>query len=102
MKSSKKYRVKSSFRFITFLVIVIGLVVGTAGFFLGHNTANAIENSDYVTVQVEPGDTLWDIAKEYKDDRVEMRDAVYAICELNDITADEVQAGMQLTVPVTL
>lgn len=102
MKSNKKYRIKSKSRFITFLVIVICVFVGTIGYFTGFSTANAIEDSDYKIIEVSCGDTIWDLAEQYKDDNVEIRDAVYAICELNDIKADEIKPGMKLTIPVSM
>lgn len=101
MKSGRKYRIKSKFRFITFLVVVICLIAGAIGYCTGLNNSNAIEDSDYITVEVATGDTLWDIAEEYKADDVEIRDAVYAICELNGIKADQLRPGMKLTVPVS-
>ena len=41
--NTKKYRIKSNFRFITFIVIVLGLAVGAFGYITGSNEAIALD-----------------------------------------------------------
>lgn len=50
-------------------------------------------------VEIMPGDTLWSIAETYMDDSTDVRQAVYWLCKINQISADELYAGMTLQVP---
>ena len=98
-KTNKKYRVKSKFRFITSLVIALGLCMGLVGFITGTNTSTAITKNDCTEVTVVAGDTLWDIAEFVKSRDMDTREAVYEICKANDIKAGDIQPGMILTIP---
>ncbi|MDO4176699.1 MAG: LysM peptidoglycan-binding domain-containing protein [Bacillota bacterium] len=102
-KSNKKYRIKSPFRFITFLVIVAGLIIGAFGYVTGFDVSTALAKpSDQITVEVVPGDTLWDIAYQYKSSDKDVRKAVYEICQANDIEDGHIEAGMILEIPQSL
>ena len=94
-----RVRVKSRIRFITFLVLVIGLFAGTIGFATGLNDSTASVTSDYTSYTVVSGDTLWDIADQISCGSTDTRKVVHAICRLNDIQAEELQPGMVLTIP---
>lgn len=98
----KKYIIKSKFRFITFIVIVIGLICGTFGIITGLDSSEASTKVEYVAVQIEAGDTLWDIVEEYMDDNTDPREAVYEICRINDIQAADLQPGMVISVPTSI
>ena len=95
----KKYRIKSKFRFITFVVIAACLSVGIFGFAAGLNTSVAITVPQNQQVEVAAGDTLWDIANDYKSNKTDTRYAIYQICKANDITAGDLQPGMIITIP---
>ena len=102
-KAHRKYRIKSNFRFITFVVIVLGLAIGAFGFITGSNDAIALDiPTDPVTVEVTAGDTVWDIAEHFKSDDTDTRKAVYEICQANDIQDGSIQSGMILTIPENL
>ena len=102
-KAHRKYRIKSNFRFITFLVIVMGIAIGAFGFITGSNEAIALDiPKDSVTVEVTAGDTVWDIAEHFKSDDTDTRKAVYEICQANDIHDGEIHTGMILTIPEDL
>lgn len=98
----KKTRVKSRPRFITFLVIMIGLIVGGFGFLSGINESTASVTTDYASYTVAYGDTMWDIADEVNHSDTDTRKVVYAICQINDIQAGDLQPGMVLRVPTNL
>lgn len=102
----RRYRIKSNFRFVTFLVIVLGLVIGTVGFITGSNEAIALdvpgEPVTPVTIEVTAGDTVWDIADHFKSEDKDIRKAVYEICQENDIRDGNIQSGMILTIPENL
>ena len=105
-KAHKRYRIKSNFRFITFLVIVMGIAIGAFGFITGSNEAIALDiPKDSVTpikIEVTAGDTVWDIAEHFKSDDTDTRKAVYEICQANDIPDGSIQSGMILTIPENL
>ena len=105
-KAHKRYRIKSNFRFITFLVIVLGIAIGAFGFITGSNEAIALDiPKDSVTpikIEVTAGDTVWDIAEHFKSDDTDTRKAVYEICQANDIPDGSIQSGMILTIPENL
>ena len=102
-KTNKKYRIKSKFRFIAFVVIVLGIVVGALGFVTGTDVSTALEQpGDQITVEVSAGDTVWDIAEHFTDKDTDIRKAVYEICQENDLQDAEIHSGMVLTIPDNL
>ena len=102
MNTTKRLRVKSPLRFITFLIIVFGLMVAGFGFVTGQNESTASLTSDYVSYTVESGDTLWDIANTINTTDTDTRKVVHAICQINEIQAGDLQPGMVLTIPTEL
>ena len=99
--TNRRYRVKSKFRFITFLIITFGLMVGAFGFATGANVSTASTTDDYMTYTVEYGDTLWDIAGNVSND-TDPRKVVYVICQTNQIDPEDLQPGMVLNIPTEL
>ena len=95
----KKYRIKSKFRFITFVVVAACMAVGIFGFATGLNASVVITVPQDQQIEVIPGDTLWDIANDYKSAKTDTRYAVYQICKANDISAGDLQPGMIITIP---
>ena len=67
-----------------------------------HAFANSKENQPlhkyYTSVRVEAGDTLWDIAEEYKTTTDRTKSYIKEICELNQIKADDIHAGDYIVV----
>lgn len=102
-KHNRKYRIKSPFRFVTFLIIVAGLIIGVFGYFTGFDVSTALTKpSDQITVEIVSGDTLWDIAYQYKSSNKDVRQAVYEICQANDIKDGHIEDGMILEIPQSL
>ena len=101
-KKRKKYRIKSKFRFITSMIIMIGLCVAGFTALTGLNTSVALTKQTYTQVQVASGDTLWSIADTYKDENTDTRKAVYEICQVNDFQASDLHPGMVLSIPEDL
>ena len=99
---STRFRVKSKPRFITFLVIMTFMIIGGIGFAAGSFDSTASTVDEYTTYTVGYGDTLWSIADEYKSDRTDVRKAIFVISDINGISAEELQPGMELTIPVGL
>lgn len=104
MKSNtrKKYRITSKFRFITSMIIMLGLTVGIFGAVTGLDISRAITKPQYTQVEICYGDTLWDIANTYKSNDTDTRKAVFEICKANDIEAEDLMPGMKINVPEDL
>ena len=99
-KTRKRYRIKNRVRFASFIVISLLLVCTIFNTALGFNDALALSEQQYIEIQVESGDTLWTIADEYMPDDIDIREAVYMICETNDVDANTLYAGQTLSIPV--
>lgn len=109
---SRRYRIKSAPRFITFVtictLIIIFAFISLTGMNdaegLSDNTFHVYDNeympSGYHQIKICAGDTLWDIAAEYGPDDMDIREAIYAICDLNGIEAGHIQAGDILMLPI--
>lgn len=97
---NKKYRITSKFRFTMFLVVMILCLMTAIGTLLGFNTVNSASMNQYNQVQVEAGDTIWNIACEYAPDDMDVRKVVHDICDINEIQADQLTAGQKIIVPV--
>ncbi len=97
---NKKYRITSKFRFTTFLVVAILCIFTILGSLTGINTVSSSSMTEYNLVKIESGDTLWDIASEYAPHNMDLRQVVYEICDLNEISADQLEAGQKIIIPV--
>lgn len=100
MNTKKKYRIKSRIRFFSFILIAILLTVTAMNTILGFNNAEGQTKDQYTIVEVTYGDTIWDIAREHLSDDMDLRDAVHMIMSINNITAEELQPGQSLKIPV--
>jgi len=97
---TKTYRITNRFRFTAFVVLTIILLTTVINFALGLNTAASLTIQEYMYLDVMPGDTLWSIAQTYMADDLDVRQAVYELCEINDISASSLYAGMTIQVPI--
>ncbi|MGN0714905.1 MAG: LysM peptidoglycan-binding domain-containing protein [Anaerovoracaceae bacterium] len=97
---AKRYRVVNKFRFTIFVVIMILLITTFANFALGLNTANSLTRLTYMDYEIIAGDTLWTIAETYMTDVSDIREAVYELCQLNEISAGELYVGMTIQIPI--
>jgi len=95
----KKYRIANKFRFTTFVTLVILACVIITGSAMGCFTASSKDAIKYTTIQVQAGDTLWNLAREYGSTKKDVREVIYEICKLNDVTAETLQAGQYITIP---
>lgn len=97
---SKKYRIKSKFRFTLFMTIAILMMISITGTIVGANNVESLTKPTYSEIIVQSGDTLWNLAEEFGPDNKDVREVVYEICEINDISADSIQPGQTILVPV--
>ncbi len=101
-RTRKRYRIKSKFRFITSMVIILCMIVGAVSLITGTYKSLALTKDQYAQVEVSYGDTLWAIANEYKSENTDTRRAVFEICKANDIEATDLVPGMVISVPMEL
>lgn len=102
-RKRKKYRIKSKSRFITSVVIMLGIIISGFSAVTGLNISTALTKPQYEYVHVKSGDTLWNIADRYKNDDTDIREAVFEISEANDgIEASDLYPGMVIAVPEEL
>jgi nucleoid-associated protein YgaU len=60
-----------------------------------------VDTITYQTVYVKPGDTVWQIAVKYASDKVDVRELVYEIRQVNKLDNNaKVYPGQALKVPV--
>lgn len=98
----KHYRIVSTPRFITFLVICALIIIYATAMISGASNAQSLTEQTYTTVTVGEGDTLWEIAREYTTPETDVRSTIDTICRINSITAGDLKAGDILLIPETL
>lgn len=96
----KKYRIRSKSRFTIFVSVMLIVIIMCMGFITGRFDAEGSSRSEYVSVTVSSGDTLWDIACRYCDQDTDVRRFIHEISELNDVSAGELAPGQILLIPV--
>ena len=84
----------------TFVLLTMALVLCLGTFAMGAQTGKTTKTY-YESVEIHKGDTIWDIAAEYKMDGEETEHMVDAILELNGMKNTNVRAGESIIVPVT-
>lgn len=94
VRKSRKIR-KNMFVMLTMALI---LCLGT----LAMGGQKGIQTKTYYEcVKVEKGDTLWEIAEEYRMDGEKTEHMIEAILEVNGLENANVRAGESIIVPVT-
>ncbi len=82
--------------FICFFAFFVVVCLGIGS---GNNCAEAREKDKlYKSIELEPGDTLWDIAKQYADADESVCDYINELKEINGLDSDEIHEGHYLTV----
>jgi hypothetical protein len=101
IKRRKQIRVKSKIRFTCFVAMIIIMAVIGFNSILGLNVVSGESNDNFITVEVLPGETLWDIASNNMSDDMDKRKAVYLIQKANDLDDADIHPGQILKVPVS-
>ena len=98
----KKYRIVNKFRFTAAVTVLLLLIAVIFGSIAGAFDASGTNVREYVTVKVEYGDTLWNLARTYGPGNADVRLVIHEICDINNVSADTLQAGQYITIPVNL
>lgn len=101
-----RYKIINKKRFYLFVISFL-ISILFSGFFVINATAlnkdnfNLLEEEIYVEkILIKKGDTLWNIALEYKDDYIDVRDMVEMIKDLNNLKTSEIYIGNIIKIPI--
>ena len=92
---------KTLFAVILIVLVSLGVLFGTSmNAFASSKTDVSSLNKYYTSIEIESGDTLWDISDEYISNlNVSKAEYIREICELNNISEDEIQTGDFIIIP---
>jgi len=96
---SKKYRIVSRFRFTVFLILFTLSVFLLGGLFFTPSSG-ATEVQKYISIEVKPGDTLWQIASEHMNKGKDIRKLIYEIKAINSMDDSAIFPGQLIKIPV--
>ena len=100
-KNLKRRRRQAAKRnMIILLATVLMITVGSVIF---GSTFSSAKNSDeyevqYKSIVIENGDSLWNIAKEYKAESESIVEYIDGLMKLNNLTSDTIHEGQHLVV----
>lgn len=81
-------------------IFSLSLLVITTTFFLFFLN-NSASNSDFVTIKVQPGDSLWQLSSDYsKDHSLTKKDFISWVEKENKLTSENIKIGQELVIPV--
>jgi hypothetical protein len=88
------------------LFILFAFLVLFSGFTLVHTFASTGEaapaTSNEIVISVDNGDTLWQLAKTYKKNAMDTREAVRFLQKRNGLSTSEVMPGQSLIIPARI
>ena len=95
------YRIVNPVRFFIFVVISMMIIIFTAYSIMGISEADAAAVRSYKQVVIQDGDNLWNLIESYNPGAgVDIRNAVYDVYEINDITESDIRPGETIFIPV--
>lgn len=83
-----------------FLLLTLALILCLGTFAMGAQKGKETKTY-YESVMIQKGDTIWDIAEEYKTERQKTEQMVDAIREVNGLKTANIRTGENIIVPVT-
>ena len=85
-------KIKNKRKFIRAIVIITFIVFAI--------TSRSIskDKKQYEEYTVKAGDTLWNIATEYKDKNKDTREYIYELKKINNMTTSELKANEKITI----
>lgn len=94
---SKKLYLKNPLRLLFSIAFV--LVLSIAFVLIFHDSASGNNIPEYATIIVSKGDTLWNIARTYNYDNIDIRNKIDEIKELNKISSN-IKIGQELLIKI--
>lgn len=90
--------------FLQIAVITVFVSLAVAGLIsvCGTTSASAAPEHEpvryYTSIHIEQGDTLWDIAQQYKLETESTQDYIDEVMEMNQLSSDQITAGKSLMI----
>ena len=103
MSANRKhhYRIVDPIRFFIFIVLSIMILVFAGYSVIGAATAEAAAARTYTQVTIQDGDSLWGLIEMYNPDaRIDIRDAIYDVYEINDMNESDIRPGEKIFIPI--
>lgn len=94
-----RYRVSDKRRFKAFLVTLTVLLILLTSMITYTVKAYSYSEIKYIELQINSGDTIWDIAREYRQTN-SIRKDVYEIMKFNDLQDGYIYPGQIIKVPM--
>ncbi|MDR3295723.1 MAG: LysM peptidoglycan-binding domain-containing protein [Clostridiales Family XIII bacterium] len=94
----KSYRICSKIKFAIFLTSLAAVIFLAGGFVFADNAVTGMEIPSYAIVEIQSGDTLWQIASEHNNGQ-DIRRFIHEICRINDISAGDLRPGQMIRIP---
>lgn len=94
---SKKLYLKNPLRLLFSIAFV--LVLSITFVLIFHDSASGNNIPEYATIIVSKGDTLWNIARTYNYDNIDIRNKIDEIKELNKISSN-IKVGQELLIKI--
>ena len=86
--------IKNKFKFIRSVTIIVFLLLTL----FSTSIAKSNEEAEIISYTVCKGDTLWNIAQEYKAENKDIRQYIYEIEKLNNMTNSNIYEGQTLKI----
>jgi len=94
-------RKKMTVIFIFTLCLIAALAI-TFGSFLSRaeeKESDVVYYKYYTNVEIQPGDTLWDLADSYMENYESKEAYIEEVCQLNSLTGSKIVSGQNLILP---
>ncbi len=86
-------------KLVSVLIVAVAiLLLIVPGFFSSH-AGSMVSEQTYVEVTVQPGDTVWDLARHYGPEGADLRQTAYRIAQANDLEGYVIRPGQTLRIP---
>lgn len=90
-------RIANRKKFIRSMAILIFLLIGLFNISIANTDKKEAEIIDYT---ITPGETLWSIAGEYTPNSKDVRETIYEIKKLNNMTTSNIYAGQTIKIKI--
>lgn len=88
------------------LFFLFAFLILFSGLALMHTFASSGEvapaTSQEIIISVDSGDTLWELARTYKKDSMDTRQAIHMIVDRNGLASSDVKSGQSLIIPARI
>jgi len=91
-------RIVNKSRFISFISILLIIISFTATAFFSQTSAKGQSESKYIRINVQKGDTLWEIAQKYNKKGRDIRKFIHHIKTQNNLKSSALYVGQTLII----